>query len=96
MHSFHTYMLLCADGSYYIGHTDNLEYRISQHQNGTFIGYTSMRRPVTLIWSQCFQTREAAFKVERKIKVWTKAKKAALAEGKWDVISMLCSRKKKE
>ena len=26
--SFHTYMLRCADGSYYVGHTDDLEARI--------------------------------------------------------------------
>lgn len=29
---FVTYMLRCADGSYYLGHTDELEKRIAEHQ----------------------------------------------------------------
>ena len=33
--SFWVYMLRCADGSYYIGHTGKLEQRISEHQLGT-------------------------------------------------------------
>ncbi|WP_426262887.1 GIY-YIG nuclease family protein [Sphingomonas sp. PWP1-2] len=29
--AFWAYMLRCADGHYYIGHTDNLDHRIGQH-----------------------------------------------------------------
>jgi predicted GIY-YIG superfamily endonuclease len=32
--SFWVYILRCADGSYYAGHTDNLDVRIAQHQAG--------------------------------------------------------------
>ncbi len=32
--SFWVYILHCADGSYYTGHTDNLEKRIAEHQAG--------------------------------------------------------------
>jgi GIY-YIG catalytic domain len=47
------YILHCADGSYYIGTTrTNLELRIAQHNTGAFGGYTSTRRPVTLVFSQ--------------------------------------------
>jgi predicted GIY-YIG superfamily endonuclease len=28
---FWTYILKCADGSYYVGHTDDLEERIARH-----------------------------------------------------------------
>jgi hypothetical protein len=31
---FWVYILRCADGSYYTGHTDNLEKRIGQYQTG--------------------------------------------------------------
>jgi len=47
--TFYAYMLRCSDGSYYIGHTDDLDYRLAQHQAGTLGGYTSKRRPVTLV-----------------------------------------------
>jgi predicted GIY-YIG superfamily endonuclease len=42
------YMLPCADGSIYTGHTDNLQARFWAHQDGRFRGYTSTRRPVKL------------------------------------------------
>ena len=87
--SFYTYMLHCADGKYYVGHTDNLEARIAQHQSGMFGGYTLRRRPVELVWSENFQSRLEALNVERQLKGWSKGKKAALAAGDWDKVSEL-------
>jgi len=37
--SFWAYMLRCADGSYYVGHTDDLERRIGMHADGVVAGY---------------------------------------------------------
>jgi putative endonuclease len=79
--AFYTYMLLCADGKYYVGHTDNLEIRIAQHHSGLFGGYTLRRRPVQLVWSDNFPTRYEALTIERQLKGWSKAKKAALVAG---------------
>ena len=39
--SFYAYMLRSRDGSYYVGHTDNLEARLSQHRDGLVPGYTA-------------------------------------------------------
>ena len=39
--AFWVYILRCADGSYYIGHTDNLDERIAKHQSEEYAGYTS-------------------------------------------------------
>jgi putative endonuclease len=91
--AFYTYMLLCADGRYYVGHTDNLEVRIAQHQSGMFGGYTLRRRPVHLVWSEYFQTRLEALTIERQLKGWSKAKKAALAAGDWERVSALARNK---
>ena len=49
--SFYAYLLRCSDKSYYVGHTDNLDARIQQHNSGAVPGYTSSRLPVTLLWS---------------------------------------------
>ena len=76
--SFFVYVLRCADGSYYTGHTDNLEHRIAQHNDGTLVGYTSRRRPVELVYSQTLSTRQEAFACERQIKGWSRRKKEAL------------------
>lgn len=52
--AFYCYILRCSDGSFYTGHTENLEHRIAQHQSGDIPCYTQTRRPVTLTWSQDF------------------------------------------
>lgn len=87
--AFHTYLLRCNDGSYYTGHTDDIEQRIAQHSTGALGGYTAKRLPVTLVWSDSFPTREEAFAAERKIKGWGRAKKEALILGDWEMISLL-------
>ena len=73
--SFWCYLLRCADGSYYAGHTDNLEHRIGQHQQGGIDGYTAKRLPVELAWSQEFVTREEALAAEQQVKGWSRKKK---------------------
>ena len=85
--SFWTYLLKCADGKYYTGHTDNLDNRIAQHQAGSMPGFTQTRRPVALVWSENFQTREEAITAELKIKKWSVAKKQALIDGNWEQLS---------
>ena len=81
--TFWAYMLRCADGSFYAGHTDDIERRVGQHQAGTIGGYTHNRRPVELMWSQDFGSRLEALGAERQIKGWTRRKKEALARGDW-------------
>jgi predicted GIY-YIG superfamily endonuclease len=76
-------MLRCADNSYYTGHTENLEKRIAEHQAGEIEGYTHTRRPVKLVFSEEFTTREEALSRERQIKGWSRRKKEALMRGDW-------------
>jgi len=87
---FRVYMLQCADDSYYVGHTDSLEKRLAQHQQGTFpTSYTFNRRPVKLVYVQDCGTREEALALERKIKGWSRAKKTALLMNDWNEIARL-------
>lgn len=89
MRKFWVYVLRCADRSYYTGHTDNLEKRISEHQTGEIGGYASTRLPVTLVFSEEFISREAALARERQIKGWSRKKKEALIREDWAEISWL-------
>lgn len=82
------YILKCSDGSYYTGHTDNLERRIAQHHSGAIEGYTSFNRPVKLVFAQQCSSRHEAFVAERQIKNWSKKKKKALVEGDWQALSL--------
>ena len=87
--AFFAYLLRCRDGSYYTGHTDDLDRRMAQHADGTFGGYTARRRPVELVWAADFPTRDEAFAFERRLKGWSRAKKEALIADDWDRISSL-------
>ena len=87
--SFWMYMLRCADDSFYVGHSDDLEKRIAQHEDGTCDGYTSTRRPVALVHAEEFDTRDEAFRRERQVKGWSRAKKRALADGDWVALPRL-------
>lgn len=88
--SFWIYILRCADGSYYTGHTDNLENRLGQHSTDAIPGcYTSNRRPIELIFTQEFPTREEALASEQQIKGWSRKKKEAMIRGDWTEVSRL-------
>ena len=65
--AYYVYMLRCSDGSYYVGHTNDLEQRLAAHERGAIEGYTLSRRPVELVFSDRFSTRQEAFHRERQI-----------------------------
>lgn len=90
---FWVYILWCSDGSYYAGHTDNLETRIVLHHTGECECYTNTRRPLELVWSQEFTTREEALSAERQIKGWSRKKKAAMMRDDWVEVSRLARNK---
>lgn len=91
--TFWVYMLRCSDGSYYTGHTDNIEHRIAQHESGAFeTCYTYKRRPLALVFVQGHSSREEALSSERQIKGWSRRKKEAMIRGDWEEVSRLaCS-----
>ena len=83
---FWVYILKCSDESYYTGHTDNLEKRISEHISGEIHGYTHSRRPVTLVHSECLPTPYEALARERQLKGWSRRKKEALIDSDWELL----------
>lgn len=80
---FWVYILRSEDGSYYTGHSDNLETRIGQCQAGECAGYTVTDRPLRLAWWQVCATQEEALLAERQIKGWSHGKKEAMMRGAW-------------
>ncbi len=91
--SAYLYMLRCADGSYYVGTTrGSLEKRIVEHNAGTFDGFTALRRPVTLVFSQHFELVEDAVSAERQVKGWRREKKEALIRGDYKALPELSRR----
>ena len=79
-----TYILECADGSLYVGSTVDLERRVSEHNLGTGAAYTRQRRrrPVRLVWAAEFNRVDDAFRFEKQVQGWSRAKRIALIEGR--------------
>ena len=72
------YILKCADNSYYIGSTKNLNVRLLQHQNGEGADHTKKSLPVELVYFEEFDRIDLAFYREKQIKGWSRKKKEAL------------------
>ena len=92
--SFWVYMLHCNGGRLYVGHTEDLERRLAQHEQGLIQGFTANFLPVKLIWSELCETRDAAKAFELRLKGWSRAKKLALVRGDWGEISRLARNRK--
>jgi putative endonuclease len=88
------YILECADASYYVGLArDNLERRLWEHQSGFYGGYTSTRRPVSLVGSWEFSRFDEAIAFERQIKGWSRAKQEALIHGEYEKLPEFSKRR---
>ena len=85
----YVYVLRCADGSLYIGATDNLEARLLKHNEGKASAFTAERRPVVLAYSEQCANRTGALQRERQLKGWTRAKKEALIAGDRELLRKL-------
>jgi putative endonuclease len=80
---FFTYILQCADDTFYVGCTNDLEKRLKQH-NGAKCGahYTKIRRPVELKYLEEFDNIADARAREAEIKRYTRAEKIDLINKK--------------
>jgi len=73
-----TYILKCADGTYYCGVAKDPKKRVIKYNSGRGARYTSVRRPVILVYSEKCKTYKLAIQREKQIKGWRKKKKENL------------------
>ncbi len=77
----YTYLVRCADGTFYCGWTNDLDGRIRAHNAGRGARYTRSRLPVRLIYWEEFPTRAEAMSREAAIKKLSRRDKEALVAG---------------
>ncbi|MGB0908381.1 MAG: GIY-YIG nuclease family protein [Maricaulaceae bacterium] len=58
------------DGVLYTGHTDDLSRRAYEHSVKAYKGFSARYNCTRLVWFECHETREVAFRRERQIKSW--------------------------
>jgi putative endonuclease len=75
-------MLRLKDGGIYVGSTNDLERRWTEHRSGNGGRTTAESSTIALIYSESFLDQAAAGRRERQLKGWSRAKKLALAEGR--------------
>ena len=75
------YIAVCGDGSFYVGHTQDLVERLGLHNSGEGAQWTALRRPVTLAYWEPFACEREAVRREAQWKRWSRAKKQALIGG---------------
>ena len=89
----YVYILLCSDGSYYTGSTNNLELRLQQHFSGEGSNYTQKHRPIKLLYFEEFSEMAEAFYREKQIQGWCRKKKEALINEKFEKLLDLSKNK---
>lgn len=77
----YVYILRCADDSFYVGSTENLDSQLKAHNDGRGAAYTYKHRPVRLVYSEVLDSETAAINRERQLKRWSHNKKQALVDG---------------
>ena len=76
----YVYMLRCRDGSLYTGWTNDLEKRLKAHNSGGASKYTRARLPAELVYSEEWDSKEAAMSREWHIKRLTREEKLKLID----------------
>ena len=83
------YILLCDDGSYYTGSTNNWELRLQQHFAGEGANHTKKHPPVKLLYYEEFDRIDEAFNREKQVQGWSRKKKDALINREYEKLPEL-------
>src|SRR4051812_40018450 len=80
MNTYWVYILASRNRVLYIGMTNNLRRRVSEHKQKLVPGFTAKYDVNQLVYSEQFPTAMQAIAAEKTLKGWTRAKKIALIE----------------
>jgi len=87
------YILECADGSYYVGSTKDINQRMAQHLSGLGSRYTAGRLPVKLVYAEEYERIADAYSREKQVQNWSRAKRKALNNGDYDSLPPLAKKR---
>lgn len=90
--TWYVYMLRLRNGLIYVGSTNDLNRRFSEHFRGSGSRACLKSEPIEMIYSEPFPDPASAAAREKQLKGWTRVKKLALAEGQLDELHQLAKR----
>ncbi len=77
---YYTYIVRCADDTFYTGYTTDVEKRIDMHNASKGAKYTKGRLPVSLVYFEEHENKHDALSREWHIKRMTRSQKEELIE----------------
>jgi len=90
MKRYYVYILKCSDNSYYTGVTNDVERRLNEHNFGlNKESYTYNKRPLELVFCTEFNDINQAIAFEKQVKGWSRKKKEAIINDKWEDLKNL-------
>lgn len=90
MKRYYVYILKCSDNSYYTGVTNDIERRLNEHNFGlNKESYTYNKRPLELVFSTEFNDVNQAISFEKQVKGWSRKKKEAIINDRWEDLKKL-------
>jgi putative endonuclease len=79
--AFYTYIVASQrNGTLYVGSSDDLLHRIEEHRDHARGGFTAKHGCTMLVWYEVYESRDEAFRRERRIKEWRRSWKLMLIE----------------
>lgn len=84
---YYVYMLMCGDGSFYTGSTNDVRKRFAKHSAGLGCKYTKTHQPVQLIYVENCYSKRAALQREYAIKQLSKPQKIKLLDSSANIIA---------
>jgi putative endonuclease len=80
MKTYHVYIMASASRVLYIGVTNNLARRVSEHKEKRIPGFSARYRVSELVYFEAFGDIRVAIAREKQIKGWLRTRKIALIE----------------
>ena len=75
---YYVYIILTVNNKLYCGYTDNVEKRFNLHMEGKGAKYTKANKPLKIVYTKEFDTKQEAQKEEYRIKQLTRKEKEKL------------------
>lgn len=77
---WYVYLLRCDQKMFYVGITNNIRERLSEHKNGKSM-FTKKFSDIQLVYCEYYHGKQKAALREKQIKGWSKIKKQMLIDG---------------
>lgn len=71
-------MLLCSDGSYYLGSTNDIDRRFIAHKLGRGASYTRSHKPLKIVYREELLDKSSALRREHELKKLSHTQKLSM------------------